>query len=188
MEKKSNSKRQTCVAAAERFYSKCKEKEYFQKKGRKYYQTTRSALHRIIRIELNGEVFYRLELFACLCRRRCVEYSFNQRYALGILDILQALFSNPDCSKEGRSGNIFLSARSPKRSLFLSLSFSLVLSLFRRRLSLFNQSSHADVSSLKSFLESSSLAKPPSISSFGNSICFASRSASSLPLCESASR
>jgi hypothetical protein len=56
---------------------------------------------------LNGEVFYRLELFACLCRRRCVEYSFNQRYALGILDILQALFSIPDCSKEGRSGSIF---------------------------------------------------------------------------------
>jgi hypothetical protein len=107
IEKKSNSKRQTCVAASERFYSKCKEKEYFRKKGRKYYQTTRSALHRIIRIELNGEVFYRLELFACLCRRRCVEYSFNQRYALGILDILQALFSNPDCSKEGRSGSIF---------------------------------------------------------------------------------
>ena len=76
-------------------------------------------------------------------------------------------------------------------SLSLVLSRSLSLStttLFRRRLSLFNQSSHADVSSLKSFLESSSLAKPPSISSFGNSICFASRSASSLPLCESASR
>jgi hypothetical protein len=34
IEKKSNSKRQTCVAAAERFYSKCKEKEYFQKKKR----------------------------------------------------------------------------------------------------------------------------------------------------------
>jgi len=35
IEKKSNSKRQTCVAAAERFYSKCKKKkEYFQKKAK----------------------------------------------------------------------------------------------------------------------------------------------------------
>ena len=97
-------------------------------------------------------------------------------------------FLTPTARKKDVVVVFFKRARSPKRSLFLSLSFSLVLSLFRRRLSLFNQSSHADVSSLKSFLESSSLAKPPSISSFGNSICFASRSASSLPLCESASR
>lgn len=84
------------------FIPNAKKRNIFGKKF--YYQTTRSALHRIIRIELNGEVFF---LFACLCRRRCVEYSFNQRYALGILDILQALFSIPDCSKEGRSGSIF---------------------------------------------------------------------------------
>ena len=35
-------------------------KGIFSEKRRKYDQTTRSALHRIIRIELNGEVFYRL--------------------------------------------------------------------------------------------------------------------------------
>ena len=102
-------------------------KGIFSEKRRKYDQTTRFALHRIIRIELNGEVFYRLELFACLCRRRCVEYSFNQRYALGILDILQALFSIPDCSKEGRVVVFFKRAFS--KTLFVSLSLFLSRSL-----------------------------------------------------------
>ena len=102
-------------------------KGIFSEKRRKYDQTTRFALHRIIRIELNGEVFYRVELFACLCRRRCVEYSFNQRYALGILDILQALFSIPDCSKEGRVVVFFKRAFS--KTLFVSLSLFLSRSL-----------------------------------------------------------
>jgi hypothetical protein len=34
IEKKSNSKRQTCVAASERFYSKCKKRNIFGKKAK----------------------------------------------------------------------------------------------------------------------------------------------------------